>query len=55
MKMFKIAISEEQLKALLGCLDVTLRQGGLNTLATVTDLYNVLMAAQKEGPMVENK
>jgi hypothetical protein len=46
--MLKIMVTEEQLKALMGCLDVALRQGGLNSLATVTDLYNVLVSAKKE-------
>jgi hypothetical protein len=46
--MLKIVVTEEQMKALFGCLDVTLRQQGLASMQTVVDLYNVLSAAKPE-------
>jgi hypothetical protein len=51
--MLKITLTEEQLKALFGCLDVSLRQGGLSVMSTIVDLYNVLSHPQKEEDVKE--
>ena len=45
--MVKVTLTEEQLKALFGCLDLQLKANGLMALQVVLDLYNALSAAQK--------
>ena len=41
-----LELSDEQLKALLVLLDKELRTSGLESLASVVDLYNLLLSAR---------
>ena len=45
--MFKIILTENQLNALMSCLDTQLRQGGLQSMGMIVDLYNVMQRAEK--------
>ena len=43
--MFKVLLTEAQLKGFYACLDTQLKQGGLSTLEGVLDLHNALARA----------
>jgi hypothetical protein len=43
--MFRVELSEQQMKNLYYCLDLVLKGDGLNSLAMVTDLHNALAAS----------
>jgi len=53
--MLTITLTQEQLKMLFVCVDTQLRTSGLESLAMVVDVHNMLQKAQKveEGPKAD--